>query len=171
MCDNVGVEVKAPHAYEPLDEVESRIWITWRELRRGPSLRRLAAVSYGHGEETTPDLTLVDMVEVIAANQPILMGELAGKLGIDNSTATRAMEKLEHRGFAHRARRLDDARRITVSLTAVGNQRCAEYVANRRRSMHFILQDFGTDDRERLAELLERLAVGLNKYVDSGSQE
>lgn len=117
------------------------------------------------GEESAPDLSQVDLLEVIMANQPILMGDLAAKSGIDMSTATRAIDKLEKRGLVFRRRRTDNARYIAVSLTEVGAERCATFVANRRRAMHRILAEFDGEDRETLARLLERLAHGLSTVV------
>lgn len=122
-------------------------------------------LNYTDDDGATLDVTQVDTLEAIAAVDGIPMGDLAAQLGVDSSTATRAVDKLERRDLVTRTRRSDNGRYIVVSATEVGKASCATFVANRRKAMHRILSRFSKAEQETLAELLGRMAVGLNRVA------
>jgi DNA-binding MarR family transcriptional regulator len=170
MCHYVGMSSSHQLSELALSPLESSIWASWRILRRGPAIRRLTAVNYeGVGESPPLDVAQTDALEAILANQPLQMGDLAATLGIDSSTATRVTEKLERRGLVRRARRPDNGKYISVAVTSRGYEACQHIVANRNEAMHSILADFSEEQRAQLAELLEKMAVGLNAFVTSKS--
>jgi DNA-binding MarR family transcriptional regulator len=93
------------------------------------------------------------------------MSELAERLRVDASTATRAVDRLVRAGLATRRRDPDDARGVRVAATPAGRARLEEVVRRRRTALRAILADFDDDDRRRLAELLERLVAGVDAFA------
>jgi DNA-binding MarR family transcriptional regulator len=154
-----------PDDADSLDPVEVRIWRAWRELRRGPGWRRIHEANFPAGAGPVLESAQIDALEAIVDNEPVAMGNLAVLLGIDSSTATRAVEKLEAKQLVKRQRRSTNARFVEVVPTSRGTELLDRLVRSRRRTMHVMLEEFDRDERDQLAALLERLALGLAKVI------
>ena len=146
------------------NEQMRRIGVAWRELRRGGAMAALLAHLHGEGGDAL-DLGQVDTLDLLAQQGAYRMSELAEVLRVDPSTATRAVDRLVQAGLAERRRSEEDARVVLVVLTPLGRRRHDALVERRREAMGRILEDFDAADRDRLAELLERLIAGVDRYV------
>jgi DNA-binding MarR family transcriptional regulator len=93
------------------------------------------------------------------------MSHLAVALRVDPSTATRAVDRLVQRGLADRRREGDDGRVVEVSLTAAGRRHQQRLLERRRGMLHEVLDGFDERERATLADLLERLVDGVDRYV------
>jgi DNA-binding MarR family transcriptional regulator len=108
----------------------------------------------------------VDTLDLLAGRPSWRMSELADALRVDPSTATRAVQRLLRDGLAERAANADDGRVVMVSITPSGVARHDAVVAVRRSFFGSVLAEFERGERERLAELLERLVGAVDHYVD-----
>jgi DNA-binding MarR family transcriptional regulator len=97
---------------------------------------------------------------VLAAEEPLRMGELAARLGISAPTVSRLVEHLAERGFLERVTDQDDHRATRVRLSAEGHRGLA---AVREHGAGLLAERIAAlDDAERAAleialPVLERL--------------
>ncbi|MDP1877517.1 MAG: MarR family transcriptional regulator [Actinomycetota bacterium] len=140
--------------------VAGRVGSAWRDLRRVASTPAVRASVYDPAAPLDPGQA--DALDAVVTHGPCRMSEVARGLRVDRSTATRAIDRLEAAGFV--ARRVDpnDARGVVVAATAAGRA-LLNRVRNRSTVMLAeVLATFSAEDRERLAELMERLVAGLD---------
>ncbi|MEJ5254840.1 MAG: MarR family transcriptional regulator [Acidimicrobiales bacterium] len=152
----------AAKTVEPLapDSPEARIGVAWRELRRGASMQAMRDRLYGD----LLDPAQVDALDVVHVGAK-RMSELAEALRVDASTATRTVDRLVANGLLRRTSAPDDRRVVVVEMTPAG-RRLHERLSRRRRVMLLsVLEEFDPDERLALAELLERLVRGVDRYV------
>jgi DNA-binding MarR family transcriptional regulator len=113
------------------------------------------------GGEPEPQLTPTQRLALVVVTDdgPLRLGALAGRLGTSDSAATRAVDTLVAAGLAGRVPDPHDGRGVLVDATPAGRAR----VANSRRLLEDVLgstaADLGAADRERLVDLLGRLAA------------
>tara|TARA_Y100000588_G_C13838170_1_gene746620 strand:+ start:157 stop:576 length:420 start_codon:yes stop_codon:yes gene_type:complete len=93
----------------------------------------------------------------------INMTNLSRQLGIDNSTLTRNLAKLDRQGFIHRTQDEFDKRVIYVSLTKNGKETLSEIESKLEDISHKILTDMNYEDRQDIFEALEKLSWSLEK--------
>jgi DNA-binding MarR family transcriptional regulator len=143
----------------PLDESEAafdligdRVIEAIRQLRRlsQPLQRSLYAVD---GRELTP--AQVEALEVLDGQRRWRMHEIASKLGVDQSTATRTISPLVELALVSRAPDPVDARYVLVGLTRRGRRRCAAISAARRSLMRDVLGEMAPERRVAFADMLE----------------
>ena len=95
--------------------------------------------------------------------QSISMSELSQILGIDNSTLTRNLNKLEFSGYVQRNKDDYDKRIFKVSLTKKGLE-MKENIENLLEEYSFkILSELRHEDRQIVFESLEKLSWAFTK--------
>jgi DNA-binding MarR family transcriptional regulator len=150
----------------PVDlEVARRVGDAWRELRRGASMQRLRERLYTVAGETL-DLGLVDALDHLSAHSPARMGDLARALRVDASTATRTVDRLVAAGLAERRPDAGDARVKVVVATRKGRARLERVREQGLDLLVAALGEFSPAEQAKLAELLERLVVAVDHYVE-----
>lgn len=92
---------------------------------------------------------------------PLRIGELAILLGIDNSTLTPQIQRVERAGLVVRAPDLHDRRAAVLKLTAEGEQLLARLQRSRREILREKLLDWSDSERAAVATALSRLAATL----------
>jgi DNA-binding MarR family transcriptional regulator len=155
----------------PTDEAGpiARLGRAWQVLRR----RATAGVAgtelvTSPGEPGGLDPVQLDIIDLLVARDGQRMSELATAVGVDPSTITRAMHRMEAGGLATRRPVAGDGRVVTAQLTAEG-RRLHHLVADRRADLiRAAIVDFTPEEQERLADLLERF-VGSVVATASGS--
>src|SRR6266496_666724 len=100
-----------------LQELAGDLSRSWHELGRLLVSRRLLA-SLHPGATLTP--TKLRALDVIGDEDGVRVGELADRIGIDETTATRLVDRLEAAGVAERRRAAEDRRVTLVGLTSTG---------------------------------------------------
>ncbi len=85
------------------------------------------------------------------------MGELCDKLYLAYSTATDLIDRMEKNGLLERNRDLQDRRVIRLTITDKGKSVISEVMDARRRYVASILEYLSPEEREHLAEALQRL--------------
>jgi DNA-binding MarR family transcriptional regulator len=108
----------------------------------------------------------VDALDIVVATDGCRMAELATGLRVDRSTATRLVDRLVSEGVVQRQSARGDGRGVRVAATERGRRLHAEFSARRRVMLLEVLGELDDGDREALADLLERLVAGIDRYTE-----
>ncbi len=142
---------------EPLAEELSQ---RWRELGRTLTSRRmLASLQTGMPSPLTP--TKLYALDVLAESHELRIGELAERVGLDETSATRLVDRLEEAGIAERRSKAGDRRVTIVGLTTAGAELAAKIGARRQLFFCEVLGALDPDDRVRLVRLTTKAAAAL----------
>jgi len=148
----------------PIDREHAiRIGAAWLELRRGGAASAVRDFMYGRG---TLEQGQIDALEYLVRRDR-MMSDLAGKLRIDPSSATRAVQRLVKDGLAERFTSPEDRRVVMVRITDAGRRAQRDAAARRALVMQRILSAFGPEDRALLADLLDRFVDAIDDVVAS----
>jgi DNA-binding MarR family transcriptional regulator len=139
-----------------------RIGSAWLELRRGPGAA--AFRDYLYGRDGTLVQGQIDALDYLARRDRKMSG-LAGKLRIDPSTATRAVQRLVDDGLAERVPSPEDGRVVMVRLTCRGREVQRDVAGRRSHVMARVLAAFDDDERTQLADLLDRFVDAVDAVV------
>ena len=92
----------------------------------------------------------------------VSMSGLANKLGLDTSTLTRNIQKLEKLGLVRRKQDRNDKRILTVYLTDRGREK-VEGMEDSLLDLNFLMMKYvDLDDQENIAEMLEKLVWAMD---------
>jgi DNA-binding MarR family transcriptional regulator len=156
---------------EPVDfdqpaqrELARRIGLAWIEIRRGAAMGVLRDLLLGTGDDAL-EQGQMDTLDRLANGRPWRMSDLADKLRVDPSTATRAVQRLVNAGLAARRASDDDGRVVIVEITERGRRRHAEYAVRRAELMKHLLESFEPHERPLLADFLDRFIASVDAYV------
>ncbi len=94
------------------------------------------------------------------------MKELAARLRVEPSTATRAVQRLENDGLVERFTSPEDGRVVLVRITDEGRRRHDSVATRRSTAMMHILSEFEPDERAQLADLMDRLIASIDDVVE-----
>jgi DNA-binding MarR family transcriptional regulator len=97
---------------------------------------------------------------------PLRLSDLAERLDIDTSTASRHVKRLEDDGYVVRTADPDDRRAAQLTLSRAGRDAVRRIIRARRESLTEVLGDWPESDRAQLAALLERFAADFSAYGD-----
>ena len=132
----------------------------WRELGSILASRRLHASLHPElGTSLTP--SKLRALELLAQHDGLRVGELADRVGVDDTTATRLVDRLEQLGLAERHSEEGDRRAILVGLTAEGRELVAGVSAQRQQFFADVLSTLDADERVQLVRLTEKAALAL----------
>ena len=121
----------------------------WRELGSILASRRLHASLHPElGTSLTP--SKLRGLELLAQHDGLRIGELADRVGVDDTTATRLVDRLEELGLAERHSEESDRRAIVVGLTADGCELVAGVAAQRQQFFADVLATLDADERVQL---------------------
>jgi DNA-binding MarR family transcriptional regulator len=140
-----------------------RIGTAWIELRRGASASALR--SYLFGRDKPLEQGQMDALDLLARRDNRPMKELAVRLRVDPSTATRAMQRLEADGLVERFTSPEDGRVVLVRITDEGRARHSDVARRRSTAMMHILSEFEPDERAQFADLLDKFIASLDEVV------
>ncbi len=110
-------------------------------------------------------MALADALAVLCTNGPMRMGELASLLRITPASTTRAVSCLVDMGFAQRIKDPTDQRSIVVSATPEGHDRFRVFSDRIQVGIEQILTEFNPEEQAALADLLERFARSVDRFV------
>jgi DNA-binding MarR family transcriptional regulator len=128
----------------------------WVELGRSFVRRRQpGAERSSHAADLSP----VQLLALAQLAEPLRVGELADRLGVAESTATRLVDRLAALGLVARSPGAEDRRSVAVQLTLRG-RRTAERVAEGRRAyLAGILAALEPGERRRLVHLFAKVVA------------
>ena len=153
-----------------LHDDAQRVALAWRSLRRGTAARKMRALAWA---PDPPQLEMgqIDSLDLLVRHRSWTMCEFATALGIDPSTATRAIGRLIDVGLADRHTSETDKRVTLVTATPLGRETQRRVATRRLGVVVEALETFTTEERHTLADLLDRLVVNsLDQVVERGSQ-
>ena len=132
----------------------------WHELGRTLTSRRLLdSLLDARSAKLTP--TRLRALDVLAQSRSIRIGELADRVGIDETTATRLVDRLEEAGVVIRRDVVDDRRGTLVELTRAGKVITDGIAAQRRSFFCEVLASLDPDERTELVRLTAKAADAL----------
>jgi DNA-binding MarR family transcriptional regulator len=140
-----------------------RIGRAWIELRRGAAASALRA--YLFGTEKALEQGQMDALDLLTRRERP-MKELAARLRVEPSTATRAVQRLEHDGLVERFTSPKDGRVVLVRITDEGRRRHDAVAERRSIAMMHILGEFDPQERAQLADLMDRLIASIDDVVE-----
>ena len=146
---------------DPIDvEHATRIGRAWIEMRRGAWTHHLRDYLFGDDDPLEPGQ--MDALDLLSRDD-WTMKQLAERLRIDPSSATRAVQRLVADGLAERYAADDDRRIVMVRISKDGRHRHAAVASRRSHVMALILSEFTLEERSDLAGLLERFVQALDE--------
>jgi DNA-binding MarR family transcriptional regulator len=144
--------------------LDRRVSEMWRELRHGPSIQSLQRYVYESGPHRL-HVGLARALEVIVRHGPCRVSDLAEHLGVEPSTASRAVGRLVDMGLAERRHSEHDGRAVDVDATDAGKAVFDDIVRRGDEAMREILSTFSVAERRRFATDLEQLVESINQFV------
>jgi DNA-binding MarR family transcriptional regulator len=143
----------------PLRSLARDLSRSWHELGGVLASRRLqASMHTGRASGLTP--TKLRALDIVAEGN-VRVGELADRVGIDDTTATRLVDRLEATGLVDR-RQLPSDRRVTVvGLTAEGLALVAQVAKRRQRFFADVLAALEPAEQIELVRLTAKAAESL----------
>lgn len=142
-------------------DLVARLGRAWRQIRRGAATSAVRDRIYGVGTQSI-EPGQMDALDFLIATNSCRMGELAIALGVDPSTATRAVQRLVKSGLVEHVSHDGDARVVHVGITTKGRNVHAEVAERRREVLASVLSEFSPDERPRLADFMERFARAID---------
>lgn len=124
-------------------------------------LQALFRSRIGNGPLTLPQILLISSIP----DDGIDMTSLAHRLGVDNSTATRLMDKVIRNGWATRRKSNRDKRIIKVELTETGEKLQNEIEDRVDQFGEEIVQSIPLEDRDEIKESLSSFHWRVSKLL------
>jgi DNA-binding MarR family transcriptional regulator len=122
------------------------------------SRKHLASLHPGLTAKLTPSkLRALDLL----SEQDLRVGQLAAGIGIDDTTATRLVDRLEAMGLVDRRVEPGDRRVTTVALTLAGEELVAGIAAQRQLFFCDVLDGLEPDERAELVRLTAKASESL----------
>ena len=138
---------------ERIHEFTSLVIASTRSSRQRERLQR--ALGLGVSETNLGALRLIER------HGPIVVTEMARRLEIDQSNASRQVRALEEQGLVARSVDPDDRRVARLGVTAAGRKVLARVRAVALNDYAVALEDWSATDRAQLAALLDRFRIAL----------
>jgi DNA-binding MarR family transcriptional regulator len=131
----------------------------WHELGGMLTSRRLqASLHSGSGPALTP--TKLRALNVLA-EESLRVGELAARVGIDDTSATRLVDRLVAAGLVERGPLAGDRRVTVVGLTEEGIELTGQVEQRRQQFFSEVLTALEPDERMELVRLTQKAAAAL----------
>jgi DNA-binding MarR family transcriptional regulator len=134
---------------------------SWHDLGRVLASRRLHAALHPDAPALTP--TKLRALDVIGREDGVRVGELAAHIGIDETTATRLVDRLAAAGLVERRSAPNDRRVTIVGLTSTGAELVDQVAESRQRFFRDVLAALEPDERAELVRLTEKAAAVLRE--------
>lgn len=125
------------------------------------TMRRLLLGAADEGAAIRVSRSEIAVLDTLGAEGPMAIGELAGRVRLPLSTATRLVDRLVTRGLVARERTEENRRIVRVSLAAGGR---AFYRAARRGRIagaERMLERLNESERRELVRLFRKIAASI----------
>jgi DNA-binding MarR family transcriptional regulator len=142
--------------YQVREELERETIEQYRAM-----MRRFKASAIGGWMEIELTLPQLRTLLILAEEGPLVIGQIAQRLGVGLSTGGHLVDRLVQAGLAERAEDTGDRRRTLAQLTPGGEELYARLL-NRVQHIHTLIQKLDEDD---LAALLQGLRA-MNRVLD-----
>lgn len=146
---------------ERIHEFTSLLIASTRSPRQRERLQRALGLSLSE--------TSLGALRLVHRHGPVAVSEVARRLEVDLSNASRQLRALEDQGLVTRTVDPDDRRIARVAITATGKRVLDRARAIALNDYAVALDDWSVRDREQLGELLDRFRVALLASVPDES--
>jgi len=138
---------------EQIHEFTSLLIASTRSPRQRERLQRALGVSLSE--------TNLGVLRLVQRQGPVAVSEVARRLEVDLSNASRQLRALEDQGLVTRTVDPDDRRIARVAVTAPGRRVLERARAIALNDYAVALDDWSARDRAQLADLLDRFRTAL----------
>lgn len=149
----------------PLTALDDALFDVQRLVRR-PGYRRALLERLGNRVELST-VRVLRAVERAGTTTPCV-GDVAERMLIDPSTASRLVDQQVAAGYLTRERHPEDGRRSQLVLTDTGTALLAKVTEARRDLLAEITSDWNLGDLEALSDLLARLGDAFDQLEGQG---
>jgi DNA-binding MarR family transcriptional regulator len=114
--------------------------------------------------ESGLSLSQLALLDAVATDGPLLVGQIAAHAGVSGPSATRMLKQLEHQGVVTRQRSSDDERKVLVTLTERGRdlvERQRDALRDKQRQDYAAL---GPRQRETFVDVLRQMATMVRRW-------
>lgn len=132
---------------------------------------RLVEHALADGGITLDRPSLSVLMQLLMADEPLRIGEIARRMQVAGPHVTRLLHDLERRGLARRASDPADARARLVELTPDGAEIANSYIRSILGWFGEALTDWSPEDLRTLGTLLTRLVDDLTAHVGKAAAE
>ena len=108
----------------------------------------------------------IAVLDTLGAEGAMAMGELAAKVRVPLSTATRVVDRMVERDLVQRERRDDDRRSVLVTLALAGRRFYDDALAARVSGTERMLRSLTGDEQEQLLRLYRKMSDRLLSEPD-----
>lgn len=120
--------------------------------------------------EERDDTAAIRILYYTGGGAPLRLSELAAHAGLDHSTVSRHVRRLEDAGYLARAVDPEDRRAFRLELTGEGRSALEAAIRARAAIVERAMAGWPEKDRHRLAGLIGRLAVALEQPAGSAGE-
>jgi MarR family transcriptional regulator, 2-MHQ and catechol-resistance regulon repressor len=106
-------------------------------------------------------------LEALVCHAPLTLNQLAARLYLDKSTASRVVDALERKGLVERSADPDDRRALRLSPTAEGRSLHARIEDDILAQEAALLAEFPHEVRRSMAKLVGQLARAAGMRIDT----
>lgn len=133
--------------------------------------RAFVGVIAGSLSALEPNLSLAHLriLVMVSMHDAHSVAEIADDLGVHQSNATRAIDRLVRSGHLHRAQDDTDRRRLDLQLTARGEDVLKSVMDRRRAALAHVLSQMPRASRHQLVPALEAFANAAGEIHDDGT--
>lgn len=107
-------------------------------------------------------------LEALVQEGPLTLGELASRLYLEKSTASRVVDALERKGYVTRAPHPGDRRALQLKVTPVGRRLVEKIRASLVEDAKAVIEDLSPTFRQEAARFLQRLTEVTAKRLGRG---
>ncbi|MGH6860340.1 MAG: MarR family winged helix-turn-helix transcriptional regulator [Phyllobacterium sp.] len=143
-----------------------QVMTRWRLLVGRRLIGRLAIGNVAPDLELS-HLDVLDAIRRLQASEEVTVGSVAEILRIHPSRASRIIAEMVAKGVLRRKASQQDARRIIVVITALGQRLIAEIQTQKLSVVKDIVVDWPATDVRRFATLFDRFASGYEQRFKS----
>lgn len=147
---------------DPIDAIDRALG----ELVRRPNLPRFHAHLASAAGLDHLERGALTVLRFVHHHQPVRQADLAEALGVDQSTVSRHVTRLEGAGLVTRRPDPEDGRVALLEVSEHGRAAHEALHRARRAMLAEVLADWSPEERTRLAGDLHRLIDGVAAYME-----
>ncbi|HEX6912081.1 MAG TPA: MarR family transcriptional regulator [Longimicrobium sp.] len=106
-------------------------------------------------------------LEAVVQEGPLTLNQLAARLYLDKSTASRVVDALEKKGYVRRQPNAEDRRALDLVATAAGRDLYARIDADILAGERALLAEFPSEVRQSMTRMIGQLSRAAAARVDS----
>jgi len=145
----------------PVDEDQLQAFLTASRAMVGLAVHSIEEA--GDGVTVTQYRLLV----LVAAQGPRTVTDVATELGVNQSNASRYLDRLQRLGLLERRRSSEDGRVVNVVLTPAGRQLLRKVSRLRRREMERVLRRMTPEERDIGRRVMVAFSAAANELPEN----